>query len=121
MHKRVTEHERVTRVSKEALRKVRDVLRRNRGPSHRVLDAAVIQRLLRIVHSRAVCSALESSSDSAPVIALRAVNTALHDLQSDREAINRLWKILNRHDVNRALDEPDNSRVLRRLKKSPSL
>ena len=121
MQKRITEHERVIRVTKEALRKVRDVLRKNLVRSHRLVDAAVIQRLLRIMHSRAVCSAIEANSDTALATAMRAVNRTLHDLQPDREIIDGVWKIVNQDDVNRALDDPENSRTLRRLRKSPSL
>ena len=73
------------------------------------------------MHSRAVCSAIEANSDTALATALRAVNRTLHDLQPDREIIDGVWKIVNQDDVKHALGEPDNSRTLRRLKKSPSL
>jgi hypothetical protein len=55
---------------------------------------------------------LQSSSDTFPAFALRALEFAASDQSlTDREIINRLWDVLDDPHLNQALGLPRNSRM----------
>jgi hypothetical protein len=95
------------RVIADALKLAQDLLRQNLPRTHNLTDAAVVLRLRDLVHSQAIRSALERSSDTILASALREVERVLCDQsRPHRESINRLWDILDDPPLNQALGLP---------------
>jgi hypothetical protein len=101
------------RVIEAALSTAKNLLWQNLRPTHNLPDAATVTRIRELVHSPSVRSALQSSSDTFPAFALRAVEFAAADqLLTDRQIITRLWDVLDDANLNQALEIPQNSRTM---------
>jgi hypothetical protein len=73
-------------------------------------DAVTVLRLREVIGSPSIRSALERSSDALTKFALRAVERVLLDRSlSHREAIHRLWDVLDDAHLNKALGLPPNT------------
>jgi len=100
------------RVIVEALKVAQELLRQNLPSTHNLTDAATVLRLLELMRSPSIQSALERSSDTLIAFALRAVERVLCDhSRPHRETINLLWDVLDDPHLNKALGLPQNSRT----------
>jgi len=92
-----------------------DLLRQNLPPTRHLTDAATVIRFREVIRSQAIRSALERSSDTVLVFALRAVEQVTSDQsRTNRETITRLWDVLDDPHLNQALGLPQQSRMTRR-------
>jgi hypothetical protein len=72
------------------------LLWQNLAPTPKLPDATTVMRFRDLVHSPAIQSALERSSDTFSAFTLRAVERVLADRsRTDREIISRLWDVLD--------------------------
>ena len=100
------------RIIADGIKVAQDLLRQNLPPTHNLTDAAVVLRFREHIHSQAIRSALERSSDTVLAFALREVERALCDQsRPHRETINRLWDILDDPHLSQALGLPGSSRT----------
>jgi hypothetical protein len=100
------------RVIADGIKVAQDLLRQNLPRTHNLTDAAVVLRFRELVHSQAIRSALERSSDTVLAFALREVERVLCDQsRPHRETINQLWNILDDPHLNQALGLPGSSRT----------
>jgi len=100
------------RIIADGIKVAQHLLRQNLPSTHNLTDAAVVLRFRELVHSQAIRSALERSSDTVLAFALREVERALCDQsQPHRETINRLWDILDDPHLSQALGRPGSSRT----------
>jgi hypothetical protein len=98
------------RVIVEAIKVAQELLRQNLPPTHNLTDAATVLRLLELMRSPSIQSALERSSDTLIAFALRAVERVLCDhSRPHRETINLLWDVLDDAHLNKALGLPPNT------------
>ena len=101
------------RIIEAAISTAKNLLWQNLRPTHNRPDAAIVTQVRELVHSSSVRSALQSSSDTFPAFALRALEFAAADQSlTDREIINRLWDVLDDPHLNRALGMAQNSRTM---------
>jgi hypothetical protein len=101
------------RVIVEAIKVAQDLLCQNLPPAHNLTDAATVIRFRELVRSQAIRSALERSSDTLFAFVLRAVERVISDhSQTNRETINRLWKVLDDPHLNQALGIPSSRRKM---------
>ena len=99
------------RIVADGIKVAHDLLRQNLPPTHNLTDAAVVLRFRELVHSQAIRSALERSSDTVLAFALREVGALCDQSPPHRETINRLWDILDDPHLSRALGLPGSSRT----------
>jgi hypothetical protein len=100
------------RVIVDVIKMAQRLLWQNLPPTHNLPHAATIIRFRDLVHSPAVQSALERSSDTFLAFTLRAVERVLADQsRTDREIISRLWDVLDDPHLNQALGLRQNSRI----------
>jgi hypothetical protein len=98
------------RVIVEALKVAQVLLCQNLPLKHNLTDAATVLRLLEVIGSPSIRSALERSSGTLTTFALRAVERVLSERSlSHRETINRLWDVLDDAHLNKALGLPPNT------------
>jgi hypothetical protein len=101
------------RIIVDAIKVAQDLLSQNLPPAHNLTDAATVMRFRELVRSQAIRSALERSSDTLLVFALRAIERVISDQsRTNRETINRLWDILGDPYLNQALGLPRNDRKM---------
>jgi hypothetical protein len=95
-----------------ALRRSQEVLWDNLPPQDHLPDDLALRRLREIIRSPDVSDGLERGSDTFLAFVLRAVRLVLSDRsQRDRDAISRLWAILDDPALNTALGIVQNSRM----------
>jgi hypothetical protein len=101
------------RIIVDAIKVAQDLLSQNLTAAQNLSDAAAVMRFRELVRSQAVRSALERSSNTLFVFALRAVERAISDQSpTNREMINRLWEVLDDPHLNQALGIPHNRRKM---------
>jgi uncharacterized protein (DUF1778 family) len=101
------------RVVEAAVRTAKNILWENIPPTHHLVAGITVRRIRELVHSPSVQSALERSSDTVLKFALRAAGQVVaNQSQTDREAIDRLWDILDDPNLSQAMGVPPNSRMM---------
>src|SRR5262249_4131598 len=101
------------RIIVDAIKVGQNLLSQNLPPPHNLTDAATVMRFRELVHSQAIRSSLERSSDTLFAFALRAVEHVISDhSRTNRETINRLWEVLGDPHLNQALGNPHDSRKM---------
>ena len=101
------------RVVEAAIRTAKNILWENIPPTHHLVAGITVRRIRELVHSPSVQSALERSSDTVLKFALRAVGQVVaNQSQTDREAVDRLWAIIDDPHLSQAMGVPPNSRMI---------
>jgi hypothetical protein len=101
------------RIIVDAIKVGQNLLSQNLPPAHRLTDAATVMRFRELVRSQAIRSALERSSDTLLVFALREIEHVVADQsKTNREIITRLWGVFDDPHLNQALGLPDNRRQM---------
>jgi hypothetical protein len=101
------------RVVEAAIRTAKNILCENIPPTHYLVAGITVRRIRELVHSPSVQSALERSSDTVLKFALRAVGQVVaNQSQTDREAIDRLWAIIDDPHLSQAMGVLPNSRMM---------
>jgi hypothetical protein len=101
------------RIIVDAIRVAQDLLSQNLPAAQNLSDAAAVMRFRELVRSQAIRLALERSSDTLFAFVLRAVERVISDQsRTNREMINRLWKVLDEPHLNQALGNAHNRRKM---------